>query len=437
MHFTQHTSNANKEKHCDEGIHLTLKVPTSPYPFWESHRYYGYAASIKKRVKHTLVNTFASTVFSDKKTALPFSLSGQYRLTIETDIPGQGITAIFGPSGSGKTTLLRCLAGLECVPNSKVQFKGSVWQSPSQFIPPNKRPIGMVFQEPSLFSHLTVEENLRYAIKRAKPFPSHGSATPNSEINKNVINKKTLVELLGIEHLLNHNTKVLSGGERQRVAMARTLLTQPQLLLMDEPLSALDAARKQEVLPYLERLKEELNIPVVYVSHSVEEVSRLADHLMVIENGECTAAGSIHTLPLSPSVHFQSESQQAVIIDAFLSERDTQYGLIKADFPGGHLWVKDSGNALHSPQRLQIQAKDVSIALTEPSNTSVLNRLPVVITEIRSSSNAMATLVLTIGNDDNHSTQLLAQVTKRSVDNLGLQTGMPVWAMIKSIAIAR
>ncbi|MDP2805984.1 MAG: molybdenum ABC transporter ATP-binding protein, partial [Gallionellaceae bacterium] len=195
--------------------------------------------------------------------------------------PAVGVTALFGPSGSGKTTLLRCIAGLERVAGT-LHVNGEIWQDEKTFLPIHKRPLGYVFQEASLFPHLSVRANLEYGYKRIAP-------------DERKVHLEQVVEWLGLSHLIDRNNPTqLSGGERQRVAIARALLTSPRILLMDEPLSALDATSKQDILPYLERLHRELNIPVLYVSHALDEVTRLADHLVLLEKGRVIASGELH-----------------------------------------------------------------------------------------------------------------------------------------------
>ncbi|HEY0289275.1 MAG TPA: molybdenum ABC transporter ATP-binding protein, partial [Pseudomonas sp.] len=199
---------------------------------------------------------------------------GDFHLQVKVRLSASGVTAIFGQSGSGKTTLLRCIAGLERAKNGYVEVAGECWQDEARrfFLPPDRRPLGYVFQEASLFAHLDVRQNLEYGQRRIAP-------------NQRRVSLEQAVELLGIGHLLKRSTQHLSGGERQRVAIARALATSPRLLLLDEPLAALDQGRKQEVLPYLGRLHSELGIPMLYVSHSLAEVSRLADHMLYLENG--------------------------------------------------------------------------------------------------------------------------------------------------------
>jgi molybdate transport system ATP-binding protein len=204
-------------------------------------------------------------------------------LDVDLALPAKGVTVLYGQSGSGKTTLLRCLAGLVHAPGGVLSVDGDQWQGDELFVPTHKRPIGYVFQEPSLFEHLTVEGNLSYAQKRVDLAGSSGS----------VLSSKEVIELLGIENLMQRKPNQLSGGEKQRVAIARALFSQPELLLMDEPLASLDTQRKREILPYLEKLRLELKIPIVYVTHSIDELSRLADWVVVLDQGRVVANGSL------------------------------------------------------------------------------------------------------------------------------------------------
>ncbi len=207
---------------------------------------------------------------------------GAFSLDLDVQLPGRGVTALYGPSGSGKTTCLRCIAGLERPARGFIEVNGQVWQNSEHavFVPPHKRSVGYVFQEASLFAHLSVRANLAFGLKRIAPAQRR-------------VDMQQATELLGIGHLLDRQPHNLSGGERQRVGIARALLTSPQLLLMDEPLAALDSRRKNEILPYLQRLHDELDIPVLYVSHSQDEVARLADHIVLLDGGRALASGPI------------------------------------------------------------------------------------------------------------------------------------------------
>ncbi|HEX5756043.1 MAG TPA: molybdenum ABC transporter ATP-binding protein, partial [Arenimonas sp.] len=235
-----------------------------------------------------------------------------FALDVELALPARGVSALFGPSGSGKTTVLRCLAGLERA-RGAMRVGNEVWQDQARFLPTHRRPIGYVFQDAALFPHLSVLGNLRYGQRRSRDASS--------------VDLKQAIELLGIGDLLDRKPDTLSGGERQRVAIARALAVGPRLLLLDEPLAALDAARKREVLPYLETLHESLDIPVVYVSHSSDEVARLADHLVLLDAGRVRAQGPLLQLAADLEIARCFGEQPGVVIDAQLAERDTQWQL--------------------------------------------------------------------------------------------------------------
>ncbi|QGX39445.1 molybdenum ABC transporter ATP-binding protein [Permianibacter aggregans] len=344
--------------------------------------------------------------------------SDAFSLDVDLQIPGQGITAIFGASGSGKTTLLRCIAGLEKAQQGALSINGETWQSHNVFVPTYQRSLGYVFQESSLFPHLSAKANLQYAIKRA-------ANPPSAETYQRI------VTMLGIEPVLNRRPAQLSGGERQRVAIARALLVQPKLLLMDEPLASLDYKRKQEILPYLERLHESLDIPVLYVSHSIEEVTRLADHAVILEQGRVIAEGAVAEVFSRIDLPTQTETDVGVILQGHIRERDPQWHLARVEFDGGSLWVRDGGDELNKPVRVRVLAKDVSLALENHEDTSILNRLPVIVEEIVCDIDEATSLVRVRTNE----TCLLARVTLRSVAHMQLIQDKAVWAQIKSAAI--
>jgi molybdate transport system ATP-binding protein len=341
-----------------------------------------------------------------------------FALDAEFIAPSVGVTALFGPSGSGKTTLLRCIAGLECAAGS-LQMNGETWQDAKTFVPVHKRPLGYVFQEASLFPHLSVRANLEYGFKRIAPA-------------ERKVPLEQVVEWLGLGRLIDRGDPGrLSGGERQRVAIGRALLTSPRILLMDEPLSALDTTSKQEILPYLERLHRELNIPVLYVSHAMDEVARLADHIVLLEKGRVLASGALHDV-LSrldlPTAHFDDAG---VVIEAAVAQQDDKYHLTRLDFAGGQLWVGKVEQPFGTPVRARVLARDVSIATQAPQGSSINNILNARIAEIRDEGPDKVVLLLTVGE----SQTLLARITRRSRDNLGLHAGMFVCAQVKSIAL--
>lgn len=340
-----------------------------------------------------------------------------FSLDVDLELPGQGVTALFGPSGSGKTTLLRCVAGLERVPGGFLSVNGDAWQDGQLFLPTHHRPLGYVFQEASLFPHLTVEQNLAFGLKRV---PAAARQVDTDHV----------IELLGIGHLLSRKPDRLSGGERQRVGIARALFTSPRLLLMDEPLAALDPQRKAEILPYLERLHRELSIPVLYVSHSPDEVARLADTLVLLENGRATAVGPVAEMMARLDLSTAHGGEAGVVVEATVGEHDGAYHLTRLDFPGGALWVPNHAEPIGTPARARILARDVSLALVRPEQTSILNILPAEVVETAPESAGRALARLSLGG-----TPLLAQVSGKSAALLGLAPGKRVFAQVKAVSV--
>nr|MDP2191315.1 molybdenum ABC transporter ATP-binding protein [Rhodoferax sp.] len=339
-----------------------------------------------------------------------------FTLDVELDWPARGVTALFGPSGSGKTTLLRCIAGLERAPQGFLRVDSDVWQDDTRWVPTHQRPLGYVFQEASLFAHLTVLGNLRYGLQRV------------SEVQG--VSLAQAIELLGIGHLLERKPDRLSGGERQRVAIARALAVSPRLLLMDEPLAALDLKRRQEILPYLERLQSELDIPIVYVSHAIDEVARLADHLVLLEGGRVTASGPTGELMTQLDLSLAHGDSASAIIHASISGHEPAYHLTLAAFPGGRFCVPQQMMAVGQPLRIRVQARDVSLTLEPQTGTSILNILPVTVTAVSDDSPGQVMVGLDAGG-----TPLLARITYKSAQALGLVTGQTVYAQVKGVAI--
>ncbi|WP_367026882.1 molybdenum ABC transporter ATP-binding protein [Methylococcus sp. ANG] len=340
-----------------------------------------------------------------------------FRLDVDLALPGRGVTALFGHSGSGKTTLLRCIAGLERASPGQLAFNGEVWQDERTWVPTHRRPLGYVFQEASLFPHLTVLGNLRFGMKRA-------SAQRRVGLDQ-------AVELLGIGHLLDRRPDRLSGGERQRVAIARALAVGPRILLMDEPLAALDLKRKQEILPYLERLHDELDIPVMYVSHSPDEVARLADHLVAMEEGRVIAAGPLKETLARLDLPIRLGEDAGAVLDAVVGERDESWHLARVDFPGGSLWTRDRGIPVGRRIRVRVLARDVSLARQRQEETSVLNLLRGRVDAIEDEDHPGLALVrVRVGESP-----LLARLTKRSASALGIVRGQEVWVQVKSVAL--
>ncbi|UUA71692.1 molybdenum ABC transporter ATP-binding protein [Cellvibrio sp. QJXJ] len=339
-----------------------------------------------------------------------------FALDVDLELPGRGVTALFGVSGSGKTTLLRCIAGLERAPQGRLVVDGDIWQSDQQWLPTHKRPLGYVFQEASLFAHLSVQDNLRYGMRR-----SSGAAHTGLD---------QAIELLGIGHLLTRNPDLLSGGERQRVAIARALAVSPRLLLMDEPLAALDLQRKREIFPYLERLHRELDMPVLYVTHSPEELTRLADHLVVMENGRAIASGNLGETLSRLDLPIQLGEDAGVIIEATIGAVDNEWHLARVDFAGGSLWAKDQGLAVGTSVRVRVLARDVSLAAQQTAS-SIQNQMPGQIDAIGEDEHPGLALVrVRIGD-----TILLARLTKRAIATLDVDVGKTFWVQIKSVAL--
>jgi len=342
---------------------------------------------------------------------------GDFLLDVDLSIPGSGVTALFGPSGSGKTTLLRAIAGLEPCRDGYLKVGNRVWHDGGKFLPTHERPLGYVFQEASLFPHLNVRQNLEYGVKRMK------------ETAKRVSLDRA-VELLGISHLLSRRAHQLSGGEQQRVAIARALAVSPAMLLLDEPLTALDQKLKQEILPYLESLHRELDIPVLYVSHSREEVARLADHMVLLENGRVQATGKVSELFTRLDLTLTHGPRTETVIEATVSGHDEIFDLTYLDFPGGRFTVARNQIPLGSTVRLQVMARDVSLTLERQTGTSILNIFPAIVDKIAPEGSSQVTVRLSLGGFS-----LLSRITRKSAEDLGLTPGSRVYAQVKSVAL--
>jgi molybdate transport system ATP-binding protein len=341
-----------------------------------------------------------------------------FTLDVDLDLPGRGITAVFGHSGSGKTSLLRCIAGLERAAGGFLAVNGETWQDGARRLPVHRRPLGYVFQEARLFAHLNVADNLDFGYRRVPP-------------GERRVALEQVVELLDVAALLDRQTDRLSGGERQRVAIARALASSPRLLLMDEPLAALDQARKQEILPYLERLHDELEIPVLYVSHSPDEVARLADQVVVLAGGRAVAQGPLSETLARLDLPLRLGEEVGVVFTGRVIERNAEWHLARIGFAGGEVWVRDGGAAIGRSVRLRILARDVSLARHRHDDTSIMNLLPAtVIAQAAEDHPALALIQLRVGT-----TLLLARLTRHSLSRLALAPGEQVWAQIKAVAL--
>jgi len=339
-----------------------------------------------------------------------------FMLDANFSIPDRGITVVFGPSGSGKTTLLRAIAGLEKSDKGFLKIGDSVWQKGEDFLATHKRQIGYVFQDAALFDHLDVKGNLNFVIKRA------------IGLKEDFI--ESIHNLLEIKTLLNRKTTQLSGGERQRVAIARALLTNPKILLLDEPLSALDLKRKNEILPYLDSIHNDLEIPILYLTHSQDEMSRLADHLLLIEDGNIVGSGPVNDMLTRFDMPLSHGGDAVSIIEAEVLKRDSEFNLMHLDFLGGQFIVPDNSFPVQTKVRIRVVARDVSLTKSKQVDTSILNIFPAMVQEIVNEGEAQVMVRLQIKE-----TILLACITRKSSYKLRLEKGSEVFVQVKSVAI--
>lgn len=345
--------------------------------------------------------------------------SAGFSLDVSLALPGRGVTAIFGPSGSGKTTLLRCMAGLERARAGRVVVNGEVWQDDAArvFLPVHRRPLGFVFQEASLLAHLDVQRNLDYGLRRV---PAAQRRVPLAQA----------IDLLGIGKLMQRRPDTLSGGERQRVAIARALATSPRLLLMDEPLASLDVQRKADVLPYLERLHDELDIPVLYVSHAPDEVARLAEHLVLLDAGRVLATGPTRELMTRLDLPLAHGDAAAAVVEATVTHLEPAWHLSHLAFSGGALCLPSQSLQPGQHVRLRIQARDVSLTLQRQEGSSMLNIFAVTVCGLAPDSPGQLMVSLDAGGST-----LLARITQKSAAALQLQPGSRVYAQVKGVAV--
>lgn len=349
-----------------------------------------------------------------KKTYGSFTLDARFESS-------RGVTALYGVSGAGKTSIVNAIAGLNRPDSGHINVGGTPLYDSTRaiFLPPERRGIGYVFQEDRLFPHLTVQRNLRYGSRR---IGGH-SEGPDFE---------AVIDLLGIDHLLDRLPHRLSGGEKQRVAIGRAVLSRPRLLLMDEPLANLDSARRDEILPFLEKMCRDLAVPIVYVSHAIEEITRLADTLVVLDAGKTLAVGPVSEitarLDLGPLV---DRRDAGTVLDGRIEAHDTTYQLTTVSFQGGRLVIPAIDGAVGDALRLRIQARDIAIATNPPDNISTLNCLKGTIAQVGAPRQAHQDIQIDVG------VPILARVTRRSVIELGLEPGRKITALIKSVAVER
>lgn len=349
---------------------------------------------------------------------------GEFTLDVSLQLEGRAVTTLSGRSGSGKTTLLRCLAGLERPRAGRISLDGETWfdAAAGLHVPPHRRAVGFVTQEAHLFPHLTVEKNLSYGAERARGRPG-------------LADNRTLVEELGIAPLLGRRVEHLSGGERQRVALGRALLARPRLLLLDEPVSALDESGTGEVLEALERVLAALPVPCLYVSHDLREAARLADRMLWLDAGRVVADGPVSQVLSDPRLPFAQEEDAESVIAGRIEAVDAGTGLASVAFDGGLLWIAASRSTVPgTPVRVRIRARDVSLALRRPEAISVLNILEGRVLEMADARSAASQALVRV---DVGGCRLLSRVTRRSVAELGLAPGATVWALVKSAALLR
>ncbi|MFQ6018655.1 MAG: molybdenum ABC transporter ATP-binding protein [Kiloniellaceae bacterium] len=347
---------------------------------------------------------------------------GKFRLNASFSCETSGIIAFFGRSGAGKTALVNALAGLLRSDKGRIAVNGAVVFESERGIdlPPERRRLGYVFQEGRLFPHLSVRGNLTYGFKRAPP------AERRVQLDQ-------IVALLGLEALLTRRPRDLSGGEKQRVALGRALLANPRLLLMDEPLAALDQPRKDEILPFIERLRDEFAIPIVYVSHSMPEIVRLADTMVLMSDGRVEAVGPVEELTSRLELRpLTGRYEAGAVLEACVTGQDAANGLTELAFAGGSLWVPRLDLPQGTALRLRIRARDVALALQRPQGISVLNVFQCVVGDIGTEEGPQVDLRLDAGG-----ASLWARITTRSLNELGLRPGSPVYALVKAVAIDR
>jgi molybdate transport system ATP-binding protein len=344
---------------------------------------------------------------------------GSFTLDAQFELPTPGVVALFGRSGCGKTTLVNVIAGLLKADSGRVVLNDAVLLDTDRNIdvPPEHRRIGYVFQDARLFPHLSVAANLRYAQRRAKVAP--------------FVSLELVADLLGLGTLMQRRTQQLSGGERQRVAIGRALLSQPSLLLLDEPLASLDASRREEVLPYLESLRDQLAIPMVYVSHQFDEVLRLATYLVLMESGKVIVQGNLSDISLNPSLRaIVGADAVGAIVDGTVLGVDADSGLLRVQVGQGELKVHFGRLATGAKLRVQLLARDLIVATRAPQHLSVRNSLSGRVTAVIGDEDDADLIAIDVGG-----TTIMARVTKAATRELALAAGLPVWALVKTVSL--
>lgn len=361
--------------------------------------------------------------------SLEYSLGGDsgFSLALDVQLPGNGITAVYGPSGCGKTTLLRCMSGLDEAKNCQL----SIGDHAIGHLPATARQLGYVFQENRLFPHLSVEGNLDFSFKRR--FTDHGPS------------KAQVIDWLSISNLLDRKPDQLSGGQQQRVAIARALLTAPRCLLLDEPLAGVDSKARNPILQHLETVAANLNIPMIYVSHNLDEITRLADYLMIMDQGRLVADGPLLDMLSRLDLDLAQQENAAVVLNTQIAGHDENYSLTQlrwsedssitnsdkgSDKNSGELFVGKLSGAMGDIVRVRIPCRDVSIALEEPSQSSILNVLPGIIADIELVNGARAIIKTDVAGQF-----ILARITRKSLEHLQLEKGKAVFLQIKTVAL--
>ncbi|MEZ9129979.1 molybdenum ABC transporter ATP-binding protein ModC [Vibrio splendidus] len=349
---------------------------------------------------------------------------GETFFDIDLELPSSGITAIFGRSGAGKTSLINAISGLQQPDKGLISVSGTTLFDSRNGInlPTHKRNVGYVFQESRLFPHMKVAANLKYGMKGADK-----------------VHFEQIVSLLSLDSLLDRYPARLSGGEKQRVAIGRALLSKPSILLMDEPLASLDLPRKREVMPFLENLSETVNIPIIYVTHSLNEILRLANHLVIIEQGKVISSGVTEEVWASRAMQpWQSFSEQSSLFEGTLAEHNDDYALSRLKLgKSTSLWVQKVSSDIGAAVRLQVRANDVSITLEQPQGTSIRNILPVTIKSVETHQQGSNKQSVAVELELEPGCYLWATITLWALDELSLEIGQQVYAQIKGVSVAQ